>query len=160
MTCPRSLLPFLMLGLSPSYPICSIQFRPLSKPHIASGISYPCHSLCSSNSELLAAFSTPCDTATVIETKTTLVLCQSYPPASVILSVGDALSSHFPSLPGSVLHPDQSNLHSILRFTPLITSPQKCSSQNILTFQHAFKKLCQRNRMLPAMDTEKNTLLL
>lgn len=124
-TWPRSLLPFMMLGLSPSYPICSIQFLPLPKPHIVSGISYPCHSLCSSKSELLAAFSTPCDTATVTETKTTLVLCQSYPPASVILSVGGALSSHFPSLPGSVLHPDQSSLHSILRLTPLITSPAK-----------------------------------
>lgn len=32
-TCPRSLLPFLMLGLSPSYPICSIQFRTLKTSH-------------------------------------------------------------------------------------------------------------------------------
>lgn len=60
-TCPTSLLPFLMLGLSPSYPICSIPFCPLPKPHIASGISYSCHSVCSFKSELPAAFSSPCD---------------------------------------------------------------------------------------------------
>lgn len=113
-TCLRSLLPFLMLGLLPSYPIYSVRFHALPKPHIASGISYPCHSLCSSKSELLAALSSPCDIATVIGAKTTLVFCQFYPPPSVILSLGDALSSHFPSLPGSVLHPDQSSLHSTL----------------------------------------------
>lgn len=148
-TCPTSLLPFSMLGLSPPYPICSIQFRPLPKPHIASGISYSCHSLCSSKSELLAAFSFPCDIATVIEIKTTLVFCQPYPPPSVILSAGDGLSSHFPSLPWFVLHPDQSSLHSTLPSLDHIPSKNTVPRTFLLPSTHSSCSLRETGCCLP-----------